>query len=249
MSTMNKMARVCLAAPGRESSMKTVSLHLCLTGSYLHDICELVCKAIGNGRVKSVELALPTKKADLDCGNMVAKNLVCFFYAFPNLLQCTTRLVLHNARFNELEMCHLLNSCEQLQHLELNNCDTGRLSTLKINMPNSKISYLRLESCCFEKVELSCLPKLAILYCESWFSLNAPLSFGCVPCLEELSLVCSAARNQYGLNLSELLHGTVEIKALTLDFHGEKVKNSYACYYSFCYHVASAGVGNRTRTC
>ncbi|PUZ42300.1 hypothetical protein GQ55_9G572800 [Panicum hallii var. hallii] len=213
MAAMTKAARICLLAePGSEMAMKTASLDLCLTANYLYDIGELVCEATDN--VKIV----------MEAGMMRhANNLVCFFDALPNLFQCITKLVLYSARFSELEMHQLLDSCEQLQHLELNSCDTGDLSVLKIDMPNSKISYLRLASCCFEKIEFLCLPKLSVLYCESWSSFGTPLYFGYVPCLEDLSLVCSAARYQSGLNLSELLHGSTNIKVLTLDFYGEKI--------------------------
>jgi hypothetical protein len=228
MAAMTKAARICLLAePGSEMAMKTASLDLCLTANYLYDIGELVCEATDNGNVKSVELALPTSSDEYcDGADMMrhANNLVCFFDAFPNLFQCITKLVLYSARFSELEMHQLLDSCEQLQHLELNSCDTGDLSVLKIDMPNSKISYLRLASCRFEKIELLCLPKLSVLHCESWISFGTPLYFGYVPCLEDLSLVCCALNHQSGLNLSELLHGSTNIKVLTLDFYGEKVR-------------------------
>ncbi|CAL4913135.1 unnamed protein product [Urochloa decumbens] len=90
-------------------------------------------------------------------------------------------------------------------------------------MPNSKVSYLKLRSCRFEKVEFMCLPKLSELHYELWYSFNTPFSFGIVPCLEEVRLVCSMAHYQSGHDLSELLHGTKELHTLTLDFQGEKV--------------------------
>lgn len=197
MSAMAKAARICLAAPGRGNTGKTVNLQLYLTASYLHDIGELVSKAIDNNKVTSVELALLTDKLTVDCDEVDTfrhrKNVVRFFDTMPSLFRCLTRLFLHNTRFDELEMHRFLNSCQQLQHLLLNNCDTGDGSVLKIDMPNSKNIYLRLDTCCFEKVEFVCLPKLAEFHCESWISLNAPFSFGYVPCLENVSLVCTAA--------------------------------------------------------
>jgi len=225
MAAMTKAARICLATPGSERVMKTASLDLCLSANYLYDFGELVCEAIDNSNVKSVELALPTTSQNYDRADMMrhANNLVCFFDAMPNLFQCTTKLVLYSARFSEFKMHQILNSCEQLQHLELNSCDTGYLSVLKIDMPNSKISYLRLASCCFEKIEFLCLPKLSVFCCESWSSIGTPLYFGYVPCLEDLSLVCCAAKYQSGLSLSELLHDSTSIKVLTLDFYGEKI--------------------------
>ncbi|GJN08733.1 hypothetical protein PR202_ga26686 [Eleusine coracana subsp. coracana] len=150
MLAMTKAARICLAAHGRGSIMKTVSLRLCLTSNYLHDIGELVGKAIDNNKVKTVELVLPTNKVShcdmtdmvqhansltcffdshCDMTDMVqhANSLTCFFDTFPNLLRCLTRLVLYKARFSKLEMCRLLNRCEHLQQLELNKCDTRDL--------------------------------------------------------------------------------------------------------------------------
>ncbi|KAL6649428.1 hypothetical protein ACP70R_013652 [Stipagrostis hirtigluma subsp. patula] len=227
MSAMTKAVRVCLAVPRRETTMKTVSLRLCLTAKHLYDIGKLVCEAIDSGKVKSAELFLPTEKFSLDCDvvDMVqhARNLVYFSEACPNLFRCLTTLSLHNARFDELQMHCLLNLCEQLQHLMLNNCDTGDGSVLKIDMPKSKISRLNLRSCRFEKVDFFCLPKLTELHFECWFSLNTPFSFGFVPCLDELHLACAAARYQSGLSLTQLLHGTTNIQALTLDFQGEKI--------------------------
>jgi hypothetical protein len=229
MTNITKVARISLAAPaGRKDIMKEVSLRLLLTTKHLYDTGRIVSEAIDNGEVKSVELALPTVKLSFECREMDVlqhgKDLICFFNATTTLFRHLSRLFLHNARLNELQMHHLLNSCEQLQHLVLNNCDTGDESVLKIDMPDSKISYLKLCSCCFEKVEFLCLPKLSELHIELWYSLNTPFSFGIVPCLEEVRLVCKMASYQSGYNLSELLHGTKEIHALTLDFEGEKVK-------------------------
>ncbi|RLN40864.1 putative F-box/LRR-repeat protein [Panicum miliaceum] len=226
MSYLNKVARISLAASGRKVTLKAVSLRLLLATSYLYDIGKIVCDAIDNGEVKSLELALPTVKISLECCEMdmvrYAKSIVYFFEASTNLFRHITRLFLHNARFDELQMHRLLNSCEQLQYLVLNNCDTGDQSVLKTDTPNSKITYLKLFSCCFEKVEFLCLPKLPELHYDLWYSMNSPFSFGIVPCLEKVRLVSSMGNDQSGFKLSELLHGADEIHALTLDFLGDE---------------------------
>lgn len=227
MVNITNVARISLGAPGRKGIMKEVSLRLLLTTKHLYDTGEIVCKAIDNGEVKSAELALPTVKFSSDCNEndmlQHAKDLICFFEATTNLFQHLTRLFLHSARFDDLQMHRLLNGCEQLQHLVLNNCDAGEESVLKIDMPSSKISHLKLRSCRFERVEFVCLPKLSVLHYELWYSFNAPFSLGIVPCLEEVHLICSMAHYQSGRNLSDLLHGTTELHALTLDFQGEQV--------------------------
>ncbi|RLN39718.1 putative F-box/LRR-repeat protein [Panicum miliaceum] len=164
MACMTKIARISLAASGRKSTLKAVSLRLLLATGYLYDIGKIACEAIDNGEVKSVV------KISLECCEMdmvrYAKDIICFFEASTNLFRHLTRLFPHNARFDELRMHRPLNSCEQLQHLVLNNCDTGDQSVLKIDMPNSKITCLKLFSCCFEKVQFLCLSKLSELHYE-----------------------------------------------------------------------------------
>uniref|UniRef100_A0A0D9VQX7 F-box domain-containing protein n=2 Tax=Leersia perrieri TaxID=77586 RepID=A0A0D9VQX7_9ORYZ len=227
MVALMKETRVCLAAPGTDKYVTTLSLRFCPSAKYLSHIGGFVCKAIENGKVKAVELALPTEKKSLDCDAadklQHAHNIVSFSHAYPSLFGCFTRLFLHNARFSELEMHYLLGCCKEPQHLMLTNCDTGERSVLKLDVPNSKLSSLKFKLCRFEMIELLCLPKLSQLYCECWISVNAPFSFGTVPCLEDLCFASSAGWYQCGLKLSELLHGTTSIQSLTLDFQGEKI--------------------------
>uniref|UniRef100_A0A0E0CWW3 F-box domain-containing protein n=1 Tax=Oryza meridionalis TaxID=40149 RepID=A0A0E0CWW3_9ORYZ len=97
-----------------------------------------------------------------------------------------------------------------------------------LDMPNSKLRFVELNSCYVKTVEFLCLPKLEQLYCDSWRLSGAPLSFGVVPCLEELRLVCATSRIQSGFKLTDLLHGTANVQDIALDFQGEVVWN-HAC--------------------
>lgn len=49
------------------------------------------------------------------------------------------------------------------------------------------------------------------------------MSFGYVPSLKELSLVCNATPRHRDSSLSQILHGATNINTLTLNFQGEKI--------------------------
>uniref|UniRef100_A0A0D9Z3M0 F-box domain-containing protein n=1 Tax=Oryza glumipatula TaxID=40148 RepID=A0A0D9Z3M0_9ORYZ len=109
------------------------------------------------------------------------------------------------------------------KHLTLYYCELRDSSTLKLDMPNSKLRFVELNSCYVKTVEFLSLPKLEQLYCDSWRLSGAPLSFGVVPCLEELRLVCATSRIQSGFKLTDLLHGTANVQDIALDFQGEVI--------------------------
>uniref|UniRef100_A0A0E0CWW2 F-box domain-containing protein n=1 Tax=Oryza meridionalis TaxID=40149 RepID=A0A0E0CWW2_9ORYZ len=230
---------ICLfGSPQSESIIKKLSLSFCLLTdsvtslTYLFNISELVCNAVDSGKVKSLELAITTEKRSIDytTSDMLlhAKSLVDFFKTSSSLSCCLTKLLLCTARFSEQDLHQLIISCDQLQHLTLYYCELRDSSTLKLDMPNSKLRFVELNSCYVKTVEFLCLPKLEQLYCDSWRLSGAPLSFGVVPCLEELRLVCATSRIQSGFKLTDLLHGTANVQDIALDFQGEVVWN-HAC--------------------
>jgi hypothetical protein len=67
------------------------------------------------------------------------------------------------------------------------------------------------------------LPKLEKFCWNTWVSRCVPLNFGFVPSLGELDLSSCAICDQPPFKLSEILHGTICIHTLTLDFQGENV--------------------------
>ncbi|KAL6645061.1 hypothetical protein ACP70R_016669 [Stipagrostis hirtigluma subsp. patula] len=200
-----------LAAPTTESTIRTLSLRVGLIADRLCDIGKLVCSAIDCGKLKNLELEIPTVKDPLQSDDKDrqehAQSLICLFESYPRMFCYLTKLDLYNASFRETDMLHLLNSCEQLQNLILNECDTGYLSILKMDLPNSKLRVLELYSCRFQRVQLFCLPKLVQLHCENWaFVPHAvPVSFDFVPCLEELKLIRPATREHSRFKITELL--------------------------------------------
>uniref|UniRef100_N1R1H9 FBD domain-containing protein n=1 Tax=Aegilops tauschii TaxID=37682 RepID=N1R1H9_AEGTA len=188
----------------------------------------LVGDAIESGLVKDLGLSILGKTDLSHCTkeDMLhrAQAIDGFFSAYPSVLSCLKRLYLHSVGFDNLDMHHVVfDCCKQLKHLTLDNCDTIASSLFKTDAPNSKLRFLEIICCGFERLELVCLPKLETLECETWTSVHAPLAFGFVPSLGELGLLDGAQHCQHEFKLSELLHGTTSIHTLTLDFQGENV--------------------------
>ncbi|RCV46030.1 hypothetical protein SETIT_9G499600v2 [Setaria italica] len=227
MEALIKLMSSFLASPKRESNIRTLSLRVGLVTNLLLDIGKLVCNAIDSGKLKNLELEIPTVKCSRYSNEKDmqehAQSLMFFFDSSPRLFGCLTKLFLYNASFTEPDMHRLLLSCEQLQNLILHDCDIGFLSVLKMDLPNSKLRALELCSCSFERVQLICLPKLVQLQCKHWDSYTFPVSFSFVPCLEEVKLICTALSRHARFKITELLGDTTNVQALTLNFHGEKI--------------------------
>ncbi|TVU37524.1 hypothetical protein EJB05_10841, partial [Eragrostis curvula] len=199
-----------------------------LINNFSGDVGALLIDAIDRGTLKDLDLIIMDEKDPPDCRDeemlQKAQDLNGFFNACPSVLYCLTKLSLYNACFDQLDIHHILfDFCKQLKHLALFHCDAGRGSIWKIDAPHSKLGILELYTCCLEKLEVVCLPKLEKLHWDTWISHYSPLSFGFVPSLRQLNLSCGATVHHKGFNLSELLHGTSDIHTLTLDFQGEKL--------------------------
>uniref|UniRef100_A0A0E0NR72 FBD domain-containing protein n=1 Tax=Oryza rufipogon TaxID=4529 RepID=A0A0E0NR72_ORYRU len=231
MAVLVKLMSSLFGSPRSESIIKKLNLRFCLLTDletsldYLFNIGELVCNAIDSGKVKSVELAITTEKRSVDCTSsdmlLHAKSLVEFFNISRSLSCCLTKLLLCTARFSEQDLHQLIISCDQLQHLTLYYCELRDSSTLKLDMPNSKLRFVELNSCYVKTVEFLCLPKLEQLYCDSWRLSGAPLSFGFLA-LRNYALFATS-RIQSGFKLTDLLHGTANVQDIALDFQGEVI--------------------------
>ncbi|KAI4962771.1 hypothetical protein ZWY2020_025789 [Hordeum vulgare] len=203
-----------LAQPCREHTITTLRLKIYLIGNYSRDIGVLVSNAIDSEMLKDLELTILTEKKPEDSGNEVM---------YPSVLRCLTRLHLNNVSFTERDMNHLLfDYCKQLLHLRLDHCDTGDLSVWKINAPHSKLRVLEVYLS-LKRAEVLCLPKLEWIRWQAWLFSEAPLCFGSVPSLKELSLVRDATIIHQDFSLSQVLDGATNIHTLTLDFRGEKI--------------------------
>uniref|UniRef100_A0A0D9VQX4 F-box domain-containing protein n=1 Tax=Leersia perrieri TaxID=77586 RepID=A0A0D9VQX4_9ORYZ len=233
MKSLIKLMSSLFGSPQSETTINRLSLNFFLFNdletslTHLLNISELVCSAVDSGKVKSVELEIRTeKRSELTAGDMRlrAKNLVKFFDVSRSLSCCLTKLFLSMASFSQPDLHQLIISCDQLQNLSLYSCKILHTSRLKLDMPNSKLCTVELYSCNIKTVEFLCLPKLELLCCDSWSFSGAPLSFGVVPCLQEIHLVCATLRDQSGFKLTDLLRGTSNVKDLVLDFQGEEAR-------------------------
>ncbi|OEL34615.1 hypothetical protein BAE44_0004365 [Dichanthelium oligosanthes] len=229
MASITKATSSFLAKPQSESSTVTrLHINFYLISHFSCDIGSLLGDAIDNSMLKGLDLVILDEKEPPYCLDVEmvqqAEYVNGFFTAYPSVLICLTKLSLYNVCFRKWDIHHVLfDCCNQLKHIALFHCDAGHRSVWKIDTPNTKLHVLQLYSCFFEKLEIVCLPKLEKLHWNTWTSHNSPLSFGFVPSLRELHLLCGATQNHKGFNLSELLCGTSDIHTLTLDFQGEKL--------------------------
>ncbi|PNT73823.1 hypothetical protein BRADI_1g02187v3, partial [Brachypodium distachyon] len=225
MVSLTKATRSFLSESRKGFTISRLHLKLYLIDTFLCDIGPLVGDAIDRGLLKDLDLAI-LDETDLLEEDMLlrAQKIEGFFVAYPSVLHCLTKLTLRNVSFEDLDMHHVLfDCCKQLKHLSLCHCDTGPSSFFKIDAPNSKVSFLELNACRFERLDVICLPKLEKLTWNTWVSHYAPLAFGFLPSLGELELSCAAICDQYEFKLSELLHGATGIHTLTLDSQGENL--------------------------
>ncbi|CAM0909775.1 unnamed protein product [Alopecurus aequalis] len=229
MASLTKATRSFLrhARIKQYDTVARLSLKLYMTGKYKHDIGPLVSDAIDDGVVKELDLAIVHEKQC--CKNneklrQQAREVDGFFSAYPSMVPCLTTLHLQNVRFAEWDMGHLVfDCCKQLRNLTLNNCDAGKLSVWQINAPNSNIRILTVYVSWLKRLEVLCLPKLERLHFESWLYHEFPLCLGSLPSLMEFGLLCPAPAGHRDFSLSQVLRGTRNLHALTLNFQGEKI--------------------------
>jgi hypothetical protein len=230
MASLTEAVKSFLSNVRSDISITRLQLKLYLVNNYSDVVGSIISQAIDSGTLKDLDLSIVDEKVAEDCYDeemlQQAHNVDVFFSSYPSVLLCLTKLTLYNISYAEWDLHHLLfDCCKQLQHLCLMNCDGGGLLELKINAPDSKLSFLDLDFC-FGKLEVLCLPRLERLSWDWWLcpnSPNSPLSLDFVPSLKELNLTCGATRAHRGFNLSEVLRHTTSIQSLALDFEGEKV--------------------------
>ncbi|XP_044327704.1 uncharacterized protein [Triticum aestivum] len=246
MASLTRATSNLLAQSRREHTVRKLCLGFYLMENYTRDIGLLVSNAIDNEMVQDLQLAILTDKEPKDTEHEVmvqqAQDMDGFFSifsAYPSVLRCLTRLHLQNVRLAERDMNHLLfDCCKQLLHLRLDHCDTGDCSVWKINAPHSNLRVLEVYVSKLKRAKVLFLPKLERVRWQAWLFYEAPLCFGSVPSLKELSLVCDATLIHQDFSLSQVLDGATNIHTLTLNFRGEKVSLADSCYIVvLCYFV------------
>uniref|UniRef100_A0ACD5X6N6 Uncharacterized protein n=1 Tax=Avena sativa TaxID=4498 RepID=A0ACD5X6N6_AVESA len=228
MVSLTNATRSFLADQQREFSISSLHLKIYLINTFLCEVGPLIGDAVDSGLLKDLDLSILDENSILECSeeDMLhrAQQIDAFFSAYPSVPHCLTKLFLHNADFDKLDMHHVMfDCCKQLKHLILLNCQTGADSLFKIDAPNSNLCVLEIHKCRFEIIEVVCLPKLEKFSWDTWVGEYAPVAFGYVPSLGELELSCGAECDQREFKLSELLDGVTGIHTLTLDFQGENI--------------------------
>uniref|UniRef100_A0ACD5WHC9 Uncharacterized protein n=1 Tax=Avena sativa TaxID=4498 RepID=A0ACD5WHC9_AVESA len=228
MMSFTKVTRSFLADRQRESTISSLHLKLYLINNFLCEVGPLISDAVDSRFLKDLDLSILDETDTMDCTEEYmlqrAQEIDAFFSAYPSVPHCLTKLFLHNAGFDKLDMHHVVfDCCKQLKHLILLHCDTGANSIFKIDAPDSNICVLYIYKCRFERLEVICLPKLEKFVCNTWVSEYAPVTFGFVPSLGDIELSCCSSCDQREFKLSELLHGVTGIHTLTLDFQGENL--------------------------
>uniref|UniRef100_A0A453QM29 FBD domain-containing protein n=1 Tax=Aegilops tauschii subsp. strangulata TaxID=200361 RepID=A0A453QM29_AEGTS len=128
---------------------------------------------------------------------------------------------LRNMKFGELDIPNILSTCKLLESLRLTHCDSGIHSVLQVE--HARLIELEVDNGKFERVELTCLPKLQQVTYNNWFSYEDPMYFGFVPQLSKLSLIKTGSRFQKTLELSQFLVNVPSISDLHLDFRSENI--------------------------
>ena len=193
-----------------------------------------VARAMANQKVDAAEFEMVTEKSFDACSPddllHFGRKFNAFFGACPDAFAGLTRLWLRNMRFGELDIPIVLSTCKRLESLRLSHCDSGVHSVLQIE--HDQLVELMVDSGKYERIELTCLPKLQRVSCNDWFPCEDPLSFGFVPLLSQLSLTKAGTRSRKTLELSQLLAGVPSITGLHLDFQSEKVLTVTICLIS-----------------
>ncbi|CAM0943349.1 unnamed protein product [Alopecurus aequalis] len=192
-------------------------------------IGESVGRSMETRRVDAAEFEILTEKkyANSSTADLVHSGEVfkMFLRYCPDAFAGLTRLWLRNMRFGELDIPNILSACKCLEALRLSNCDSGFNSVLRVE--HARLVELRIHRGDFERVELTCLPKLQrVRFCfHDWASSSYqdPMYFGFVPLLSKLILTRTGVLSDKPLELSQLLVNAPSIDDLHLDFQSEKI--------------------------
>uniref|UniRef100_A0ACD5Z906 Uncharacterized protein n=1 Tax=Avena sativa TaxID=4498 RepID=A0ACD5Z906_AVESA len=214
-----------LSTRSPEITISKLKIRFVLTDCDSISIGKSVARAMATQRVDEAEFEMVTEKAYGTCSPddllRFAGKFNTFLGACPDAFAGLTHLWLRNLRFGELDIPIILNTCKRLESLRLTHCDAGIHSVLQIE--HDRLVELMVNCGKFERIELTCLPKLQRVNYINWFSCADPLSFGFVPLLSKLCLTKAGTRSRKTLELSQLLANVPSMAGLYLDFQSEKI--------------------------
>uniref|UniRef100_A0ACD5Z963 Uncharacterized protein n=1 Tax=Avena sativa TaxID=4498 RepID=A0ACD5Z963_AVESA len=214
-----------LSTRSPEITISKLKIRFILTDCDSVSIGNSVARAMATQRVDAAEFEIAMEKTYDDCSPddllHFARKFNTFLGACPDAFAGLTHLWLRNMRFGELDIPIILSTCKRLESLRLTLCDAGIHSVLQIE--HDQLVELMVNCGKFERIELTCLPKLQRVSYINWTSSANPLSFGFVPRLSKLSLTKAGTRSCKTLELSQLLADVPSITCLHLDFQSEKI--------------------------
>nr|CAB3463588.1 unnamed protein product [Digitaria exilis] len=211
--------------------IKQLQLSFYLTDPYVCSIGHAVGDVMELGNTICLEF---TTWADMhrpsyDQTILFGERFMSFFRACPTAFRWLTRLILDNITFRDSDFHSFLNTCSKDQFLSLTYCDsafdpvTGEDIFLKIDAPHSTLTVLEIHTCGFERVDLIQAPKLRRLVCTDWIGAHSPLTFGSVPCLDNINLRHNAQDWQTPFPLSQCFSKTTNLKIMYLNFLDQMV--------------------------
>uniref|UniRef100_A0A0A9BXV8 F-box domain-containing protein n=1 Tax=Arundo donax TaxID=35708 RepID=A0A0A9BXV8_ARUDO len=190
------------------------------------DIVRSVENAMSNREVVRAEFKILPEMLEKYCTHddkiTYGRRFMAFMNACPRAFCGLTELRLYSLRLGKTDIPNVLETCEKLEYLCLQNCDAGIRSVLQIKHP--QLLELTVIACAFETIELNWLPRLTHFTCQTWMpsSDTYPLSFGYVPQLLALILSNMASTLHQNLKLSEILRNAV-IAELDLNFQCQRI--------------------------
>ncbi|CAN6268302.1 unnamed protein product [Urochloa humidicola] len=190
------------------------------------DIVRSVDNVMANREVTRAEFKIipemPERFCTPDDKVIYGRRFMTLLNAYPRAFNGLTDLYLYNLRLGKLDMSNVLGACKKLEYLSINSCDAGIGSVLQIEHP--QLYELCIILCACKMIELTRLPKLTHLTCQSWMASHDtyPLTFGYVPQLSDLSLSNKASIYHKNLKLNDFLRN-VRIANLDLNFQCLKV--------------------------
>lgn len=176
-------------------------------------------------KVDTAEFEIRTEKSWHICTHADflhhAKQFNSFLGACPDAFAGLRSLWLFNMRFGELDMPIILGTCKRLESLHLTRCYSGIHSVLQVE--HAQLVELEIGEGKFERIELTCLPKLQQVSYSRWSCNECPMDFGFVPQLSKLTLNQTGIESDNVLVLSQLLANVPSISDLHLNFQSEKI--------------------------
>ncbi|OEL18453.1 hypothetical protein BAE44_0020526 [Dichanthelium oligosanthes] len=213
------------------ATIKQLQLSFYLTDPYLCSIGHAVGDVMELGNTTYLEFTIwaDIRRPSYDQTVLYGERFMSFFRDCPKAFRWLTRLILDNITFGDSDLNSFLNTCSNLQFLSLRYCDsafdlvTGEDTVLKIDAPHSALLVLEMHTCGFARVDLIQAPKLGRLVCTAWAGANPPLTFGNLPCLDNITL-CSAAKEWHTpFPLSQCFSNTTNLSIMYLNFADQMV--------------------------